>query len=273
MFIALKDVKMFFELLGTIQKVAPSAKFIVSPEGVSINSLNPSGNIVAMFSSTCAFSNPDERFEFSIVDLSKLQKLIKLVLDSNLPSPIMINFTGNFLTFDNVVKFKLKTVKDAIIDNVVAKNTNRGVTSVVSFTTNSNDLIRIIKCFSIIDDAESKVYFYVKDGVMMAEIDNKANPTSNSVGMPLSKNIIGDLTKCMTVATTVFKMFNILNSDNINIVYSTNNLFEITSSASRIIEEQDKNETTPSKDKKEDTKEHTSLCTINVKMLCSAIKG
>ena len=244
--INVSNIDGFVTLVNTLQRLVSGAKFVVTPSGVQVNSINDNKTVRAFLRSTCATAEKD--VEFCFTDLLKLNKALQLVRAVGGKNECTLGCTGAFLTHEGDASFKLKLVKAEIVEKNITQELKTELAEVFSVRTSSERMRTIVQNLSIADDDESKVYMYVKNKRMIVELDDKTNPMTNSVSVPFASEFEGDASKVVVVSFGGFKTFNVLQSDTIRIAFTTANVFVV------------------------DT-ESTDGSGIKLRMICAALKG
>ena len=250
--IQVKDVDTFLLLLSSLLRIIPSCKFIVNDKGIKVRIITESKGMRGFFVSDCAIS--EQPTEFCFGDLSKFFKsatLIKTIEDNN---QCEFKFDGTFLSYDNQVKFKLKTIKeDRIARFISPTDITTTFDSQYSFKTSDATIKKVLQCVNIVDDSESKVYFSKNKHGLVCEVDNKLNKMSDSIGLPIctTKSIKGDVNSVVQTTLDNFRSFGILPSKSVNINITKQKII-IVDSACKLPEKQ---------------------CKIAMQLYCSILKG
>jgi hypothetical protein len=224
--IIINDADTFATFLGSLIKIIPSCKFIVTPKGTKVRLITESKGLRAVFQTNSIVSEKDN-IEFCFMDITKLYKSIKLIKDMENNDNLHMNFDGTFLTYNNKVKFKFKTtLEDKISKIIVNQDITSELTSIYSFDVEVDAVKKVLKYVNIVDDIESKVYFIKNEKCLVCEIDNKKNKLSDSIGIPLCLNedIKGEIDKIVALSLENFKSFTILPIKNININITKENI-------------------------------------------------
>jgi len=228
--IKIQNIEVFILFLGSLLKIIPSCKFIITPQGTKVKIKTDNKSLRGVFQTDSIIS--DEEIEFCFSDLSKLFKSISLIKDVEQSNIAELIYKEPFIRYNGKVKFKLKTIKEERITKLIdTVGISKDFKTQYSIVTDNNKIKKILKCVNIVDDTESKVYFVkTKDGIV-CEIDNKKNKLSDSIGLPLCYNegLTGDVTEVIATTLDNFRCFGILPSDNINIKMTNERVIIVTS--------------------------------------------
>lgn len=252
--IKVKDVDTFLLLLGSLLRIVPSCKFIVDQTGIKVRLITESKGMRGFFNSDCASS--EQPVEFCFGDLSKFFKSASLIQSIEESNTCTLNFDGTFLSYNNQVKFKLKTIKEDRIERFISQtDITTKFDSQYSFDTNEIRIKKVLQCVNIVDDSESKIYFVKTDNGLVCEIDNKLNKMSDSVGLPIcrSGDLKGEVVSVVQTTLDNFRAFGILPSNKINVDVVKQKIIIVDSSCALA-------------DKKANNN-------INMKLYCSVLKG
>ena len=232
------NVDTMLTLLTAIMKVIPGddtgAKFVISENNTIVQIQNESHTVRAHFK-TNAISSEDNSLEINFRGIPNLFRAFNMVQKyyNKKDMNITVDFNGTFLSYDNTVKFKLKVIKDSsMIQKYISpdlKSTNYNKTYI--FRTNDKLIKRLLQFSNIAtyEDEKTKVYFSHKDNEVIGEIDDKTNPMSNSIGLPIGEIIEGEMSNVAVTRLTRFKTFSLLPVDNIDVAYLDVGAFNIES--------------------------------------------
>ena len=237
----------FLTTLSVLQRVVPGAKFVASDKETSVKAINENKTIRIFLETDSLVSSTKEPVEFASNDLLKLQKSLSLLKGTN---SFKFNFTGQFLTYTGDCSFKLKTVKPDVIERYVTTDLKTEMKELFAFNISYEKLKSTISNLSIVEEDNSKVYIYVKDGKVRAELDDKKCDMTNSLSVGLADTFTGDPSLVLPLSFENFKLFGLLQSPNIKVSLTNVNVFEVTS---EIFDENKK-------------------C-VKIKIICSLLKG
>lgn len=216
------------QFLSSVVNIAPDGKFILTPTECNIKVLSEGGTLRAFFTTDALTS--ESPVEFSFKDINKLYRTLTLIPDDL--TNIELEFDGTFLKFNNCNKFKLTTVKTEIIAKYVTDDLKTELIPVYSFDTTPQLIDSVIRYANVINETDTKIYFScTENNNIMAEIDNKSNSLSSSIGYIVScdKSLKGDINKVISVNIMNFKLFGVLPADKIKITYTDKNVIQIDS--------------------------------------------
>ena len=254
--IQIKDTESFLLLLSSLLRIIPSCKFIINSDGIKTRFITESKGLRGVFTSDCVVC--DQAIDFCFNDLSKFFKSVSLIKNVEQVDQCEINYDGTFVTYENSVKFKLKTSKEEIIERYIAHN---DITTTFepqySFVTSSDSIKNVLQCINIVDDTDSRIYFLKGNTGLICEIDNKRNQMSDSIGMPVCDldKISGDILEVTQTTVDNFRAFSTLPCENINIMISKQKIIVVESKFTKQ-DEDDKN-----------------IANINMNLYCSVLKG
>lgn len=223
--IKINDISNFDELIKAVTKLVPDAQFEVNAEGVKIKVINESQTIRAYFTSDCMTSTEEVTFCFK--DLQNLKKSVDLISSIEDETECILDFNKTFLSYSEDVKFKLKVVKSDIIEQYITKDITTELKEVFKFTTEPMQIKQVLQCANIVNDSDSKVYFSESDGKVICEVDDKTNTMANSVGIPISEDLAGDIENPIAMTIDNFQSVAILPGDDIELTYTDKNVFEV----------------------------------------------
>jgi hypothetical protein len=223
--IKINDIEVFDELIKSVVRIVPDAQFEVDREGVKLKVINDSQTIRAFFKSDCMIA--DEPVTFCFKDLLNLKKSVDLISSIEGETECELDFNNTFLVYKNDVKFKLKVVKSDVIENYITADITAELKEIFSFETEPENIKQVIQCTNIVNDTDCRVYFSQSDDKVICEIDDKTNVMANSVGVPISDSITGEIDKPIAMSIDNFQAFSILPCDNIEVTYTDKNVFEI----------------------------------------------
>lgn len=226
----INDIEIFKVFLTSICKFVPSAEFNVNKKFTNVLAQNE-GKIIRGFFYTNSFNSiDDDSVKFSFSDLSKFSKSFQLISQNiNDQKELELNFDGTFLSLSNKMSFKLRTVKNDVIEKYITNPIKTDLQEKYSIKTSINKVRKVIQASNIIFNEDNKVYFSNKGGSLVAEVDNKLSQFNDSIGIPLSKDINGNVEKVVAVRIQDFSIFSILNTENIKITFTDKSVFLVES--------------------------------------------
>lgn len=227
----IKDIDTMLVFLRSVLQVVPGqiagAKFEIGTEITEVKVVNESKTVRSYFSTNVITANEDTIFYFQ--DITKLLKSITLIRDIEDNNTATLQFDGQFLRYNNNVKFKLKVVKSEAVERYCTNPITTKLTPIYSFITSQDKIKKIIQCTGIVDDTEARVYLSKHNKGIIAEIDDKRNKLTDSVGLPISDNVTGDVTEVVCVNFDNFRLFTILPSENIVVILTDKRVITVNS--------------------------------------------
>ena len=226
--IIIKDIDYFSSFLSTLIKFVPSCQFIVDKNSTKVNALNDAHTIRAFFETNSVVTDSEEELNFCLNDVSKLLKAINLIKGNDTKESITLQYDETFITYDGTTCFKFKVIKEKIIEQYITKPITALLATVFKFKTSVAKIKQVIQANSIVSQEESKVYMYMKENKVIAEIDDKQNAFNDSIGLPIADAILeGHLGKVTCIKFSDFILFSILPAEDIFIKLTDKNVFEI----------------------------------------------
>lgn len=221
--------------LNAILRIIPSpeagAKFELTKENTKVKLTNESKTVRTFFTTNCMTADEPTTFCFSdIPKLSKAINMLKSYYDKT-DLNVVVNFNKAFLEYSNDVKFKLKVIKEKdedLIKKYISKDIQTVFKPVFTFTTGETAIKRLNSYAGLVSN-DCKVYILKEGDKIVGEIDNKANASSNSVGLPIGTNITGTVDKVISTKLENFKLFTTLPSENIQVTYNDVGALEVVS--------------------------------------------
>ncbi len=224
------NTELFLSFLGSILKIVPSCKFIVTPKGTKVRFKTESNGVRGLMQTNTFTAN--ENTEFCFADLSKFFKSVSLIHKMEKKDEAELEYDNTFIRYKSNVTFKLKTVIEERVDRFTyPQDMKVEFVNQYSFNTTTDDIKKALKCVNIIDDTDAKVYFSKSKDSLICEIDNKKNQISDSVGIPLCKegDIQGEVAEVVATTLDIFRTFAVLPSKTINISMTKQKVIVVTS--------------------------------------------
>ena len=229
------DVDTFIVFLRSVLQVVPGqiagAKFEVGTESTEVKVVNESKTVRSYFTTNSITAEEDTVFFFQ--DITKLLKSVSLIRDIEENKTATLKFDTQFIRYNNNVKFKLKVVMAAAVERYCTTPITAKLTPIYSFVTGQDQIKKIIQCTGIVDDTDARVYFSKHNEGIIAEIDDKRNKLTDSVGLPISDKVTGEVTEVVCVSFDNFRHFTILPVDNIVVILTDKKVVMINSKYTR----------------------------------------
>jgi hypothetical protein len=227
----IKNIDAMIVFLRSVLQVVPGqiagAKFEVGVEATEVKVVNESKTVRSYFTTNSITAAEDTIFYFQ--DITKLLKSIILIKDIEGNATPTLKFDGQFLRYSNTIKFKLKVVKSEAIERYCTKPITATLTPIYSFVTGQSQLKKIVQCTGIVDDTEAQIYLSKHNDTIIAEIDDKKSKLTDSVGLPISNQINGDVEDVICVNFDNFKLFTVLPVDNIVVILTDKKVLMVNS--------------------------------------------
>lgn len=222
----IKSIEGFHSFIKSIKSVADGAVFIVSKNGCVVKSRNESASIRAYFrTNVVQVDGTDDIVHLPMLDLSKMLQAVKMVVETSKDdADIMFNVTKQFLTYNGKAKFKLKVYNEAHLAFHTTNDIKQTTDSVFNFSISSDLFKYLLRYKGITGEKDPKIYFYEKDGNIIAEHDDKTQNLIDSVGITLTDEFEGELRNplCININNN-FSKFNPLGADVMNMSLQTIN--------------------------------------------------
>ena len=227
--VRINDLGCMVDMISAIIKIVPSAIFTISSNGVKVNSMVDGARV--FFDSDCMVSDSDVEFAFD--SLATLLKSLKVVQKVEKLDEIVINYSRGNITYNNVTSFKLKTIKPELVRKYYSVNIKATPSPIYTFKTSSKQINELLKCSGIVATADSKVYFANNNNSIIAEIDDKLDDNSNSLGLPIGTLTFGDVSQVIITTIDNVRRWAVLQSDDINVSYTDRAVFSISTEVER----------------------------------------
>lgn len=220
----IESVKGFYEFVRSIKSIAPGAIFIISEKGCVVKSINESKSVRAFFRTNVVKAirgkDDEELTRLSLLDLSKLLQVVKMVIETN-DKDIDIaefNITKQFITHGGKAKFKLKLFNEAHLIFHTTDDLKTQTTDMFSVDMSNEIFKYVMKYKGITGEKDPKIYLYTKEDAVFAEHDDKTQNLIDSVGLEISDTYQGELRNpiCININNS-FSKFNPLGADSIQI--------------------------------------------------------
>lgn len=177
------------QFLIPISRISEECSLSISPDSIS-TLINDSTGSIILYGKIKTKTGITENINLNFKDLRKLIKVFDCIQEENFELKIgenasTINYKSTNLSF----KFHL------VMDSVIKKSTvSLDKISKLSFDSDfeiTNDKIKeIIKC-SIFTTNTDKIYFYTKDGIVFAELTDKATQETDNITLNISDKYNG----------------------------------------------------------------------------------
>lgn len=215
----IESVKGFYEFIKSINSIAPGAIFILSNRGCVVKSRNESQSIRAFFRTNVIKSVDDELIRLPMLDLGKFLSAIRMIVETNKDCDIAeLNVTKQFITYNGASNFKLKLFNEAHLTFYTTDDIKSKMEESFAFDITQDMFKYVLKYKGITGENDPKIYFYLSDGRVFAEHDDKTKNLIDSVGIAVSDTYTGTLHNPLCVnINNAFSKFNPLGAEEFKI--------------------------------------------------------
>lgn len=225
----------FSDFLKSITSISQCQEFKLSPDGCRVGTVNDMSSLRAYIETSIISS--DREVTIPLKETYKLSKAVSRIYDLNdkdLKDQEM-EFDGTFLRYNSGgYKFNFSTISRKVISKYIADDLKNEMVSDYGFKIDRKTFRNILTTSQICADDGTKVYFYKEDGKILVDIDDKATDNSDSISMPISEDFYGEWHSPFQCKLDVFRMFNVINSEEVNICATTSRVIQVTASTSDI---------------------------------------
>lgn len=223
----------FERCLKGLVRVVESAAIEVTPSGMSI-SANADSKIRAFIKSDCIKMESEDKDDSVQLCFENIQNLIKMVAFikdiGQINDCCDFEYDGLFLRFVGKGQIKLKLDKYDVVSRYVSAPIRSELKNLFSFILTSETIKKILSYSGFNVNYEVKLYFYLKNGVLMCDIDDKKEMAGrlSCVSIPVSTNFKGSLEKPFILDLEDLRRFNIFDQPSIKCCL-TDKCFKISS--------------------------------------------
>lgn len=210
--IKIKNVDYLDKFLNSILRFVGACKFDIDSDRCIVRSKN----LVARAFFTTNVMTSEEPVSFCLGELQYLCKSIRALKEfkETEDRSCVLDYNHPFLKLKDVVKFKLSTIHESKVEEWMSDDIRTELTPTYGCKL-TNVMMRKLAQMSFMADESPKVYVYQQDDVIIGEIDDKTQDLGNSISIPLTSNIIGDWTGAIITDLDSFRMWNLLDADEI----------------------------------------------------------
>lgn len=149
--------------------------------------------------------------------------------------PFILIYDHPYIKFSkDGIKFKFSTIKEDVIEYTKPTSLTRELTDDYGFTISSKMVSRIAEISSITALDKPKVYIYKEKHdsgeYIVAEVDDKTQKLSDSIGIPITKKFFGDWYGHICLILDAFKLFNLIPSEEIKVAMTKEKAISVKSS-------------------------------------------
>lgn len=222
--IKINDFELFFTSIRALNKIAESAKFTITADGLTIYGRNQYSR--CELTTDSIVSENGSLIEFCIADLAMFVKVLGTVFDVHKDdcSEIMMFLDFPFIKIESgKFKTKLNTCKEDIISNSISQKVKTELKSIFEFTTSTKQIKYINSHSYIVNDTSiARIYLNtdkdMENNVVYAKIGNESNELNNSMTLKLGLVTYGSLDdRTIILNFDRLNAFNVVESDNIEV--------------------------------------------------------
>lgn len=204
----------FEAILKGLVRIIDSAAIEVGPKGLKI-SANAESKIRAFIKSDCIkmeSDDPDDSVTLSFESIANLIKMVAFVKDiGQISEECEFECDGVFIRFAGKGSIKLKLDKYELIERFVSAPIKSELKDLFCFNMTSEVIKKILSYSTFNTNYEVKLYFYLKNGILMCDIDDKKEMAGrlSCVSIPVTDKYKGVLEKPFILDLEDAKKFNI----------------------------------------------------------------
>lgn len=226
--IEVKNKDVFVKYLKGLNKFTKQAEFNIDNQGCHIYSVNED-KTNRLFYHTNAISC-DTQISFAVFDISKLFKSFQICSKYN--EDFNLLFDETYIKTNNKLasSFRIQTVNRDSIEKYIKNPLKKELTIVNKVSIISDKLKEILGLLYIDDNNEYNIYFYKKDGIIIADVDNKTLSLSENITIPVQEKeglIEGDWTETIVLPIESIRNFNLVEANSIDMSYTKEQVIQI----------------------------------------------
>lgn len=217
------NVEAMLVFLRSVLQIVPDtlagAKFEIGPEVSEVKVVNESKTVRTFFTTNAVTAEEPTIIYFQ--DITKLLKSVSLIKDVEESNTATLKFTGQFITYENQVKFRLKTQRAETIEKYITEPIKAQLNPMYAFCTTEEKIKKVLQCTGIVNSnntTDAKIYFVKQGDGILAEVDDKKSQMVDSVGLPIADKVEGAVGEVVCISLEKFRHFIILPADVINVV-------------------------------------------------------
>lgn len=177
-----------------------------------------SDNTIVVFSTFKQSNELEQNLKLNIPDINRFTRLLSCVNETD----IELSHDSNCLRYKSKnVRFKYHLLEDGIITvPAVSIDKIKKLSFEHVFEMKHEDITSLIKGSSLMTDAD-KLYFYVQDGDIYAEITDKETQNTDSYAQQVYQGFTGGEFKQMSINFEILRMLSGLRFDHVTIRINT----------------------------------------------------
>lgn len=177
-----------------------------------------SDNTIVVFSTFAQSNDVEQNIKLNIPDINRLNRLLSCVTDHN----IELEYDSNCIKYKSRnVRFTYHLLEDGIITvPAVSIEKIKKLTFEHVFNINKDCIHSLIKGSSLMTDAD-KLYFYVQDGGIFAEITDKETQNTDSYTQLVYDNYTGGEFEQMSINFEILRILSSLRFENVTVRINT----------------------------------------------------
>jgi len=219
--ISIENIEYFDKFLHSILKFTNMCKFEIDSKKCIVRSKNLIARSFFTSNVIKTDTEDDSVLSFCIGELQHLCKSIRTLKEFSTHNKATLIYDKPFIKLNDVIKFKLSTIDESKIESTLTEDIRTELTSLYSCQI-SSVMMRKLASMSFMADECPKVYLYKENDKIMGEIDDKAQDLSNSITIPLTGKYTGDWENILITDLDSFRLWNILDSSDVNVSYEVN---------------------------------------------------
>jgi len=216
--IKIDNIKNFTtSFLSLISKTSESV--CIKVDSNKIYSVTSSGdNTIVVFSTYKQQNDLQDNLKLNIPDINRLNRLLNCVNENN----IELDHDSNCIKYKSkTVRFKYHLLEDGIITvPAVSIDKIKKLSFDYNFNISKSCVLSLIKGSSLMTDAD-KLYFYVQDNSVYAEITDKETQNTDSYTQLVCENFGDETFKQMSINFEILRILSSLRFENVCVRINT----------------------------------------------------
>lgn len=219
------NASVFENFVSSILKLVPSCKFEINKEECTVMCVDENGISRAFLKTNSVFS--DQPTCFCLNEVQKFAKCIATASEYQKDGALKLIFDDTFIKLSSGIKFRLKTVKEDVIEKYISKPLKSELTPIFGCTLPSVSIKKLCSVSMISSSETPKVYLSKINDNIFGEIDDKKLVIADSIGIPLTKDIFGSWTSTITLKLDTFRLLNLIDCDKIKIALTEQKVLQV----------------------------------------------
>jgi len=226
--ITIHNSALFAEYIKSLVRLVPSCKMTFNKDGCAV--FGKCGTSIRACMKTNSASS-DTEVSFCLREIQRLHKCMKAIADFDPQEEIILTFNSStFLQHSGAVKFKLRTIKEEVIAECIDTPITAVINDDFGFLLTIKGYTDILNYSNVSSSDKKKVYLSKSDKKICAELNNKDEALSDSIGFPVSETFNGDWQDVICTDLETFRLWNVLKTDEVNIQMTDRSVVRIRSS-------------------------------------------